>query len=136
MLGNLVANLTDMKPGENPHFLAMINDAKRFVLNNRRIIEQAPLQAYSSALIFSPKKSVIRKQFEKQIPDWIKKLPAVQENWNPSLQALEGHSGLVTAVAFSRDGQLLASASFDKTVRLWDPTTGAPRGTLEGHSDW
>jgi WD40 repeat protein len=50
-------------------------------------------------------------------------------------RTLEGHSDAVRAVAFSPDGRLVASGSSDRTVRLWDPATGAVRRTLEGHSD-
>ena len=32
-----------------------------------------------------------------------------------------------------QDSKLLASASWDSTVRLWDPATGAALQTLDGH---
>ncbi|KAF1812022.1 hypothetical protein P152DRAFT_376468, partial [Eremomyces bilateralis CBS 781.70] len=38
------------------------------------------------------------------------------------------------AVAFALDGKMLASASGDKAVKLWDAGLGALQQTLEGHS--
>ncbi|KAF1962192.1 WD40 repeat-like protein, partial [Byssothecium circinans] len=47
---------------------------------------------------------------------------------------LEGHSDGVSSVAFSHDSARLASASGDKTVKIWDPSSGACLSTLKGHS--
>jgi WD40 repeat protein len=111
-----------------------LSDARRFILLNRSIIHKAPLQLYSSAIIFTPKESLIRKMFEKPIP-WISGLLKVPHAWNSELQKLEGHKRRVNAVAFSPDGQLLASASSDRTIVLWSPATGEFVQHLEGHSD-
>jgi len=43
-------------------------------------------------------------------------------------QTPEGHSGSVYAVTFSPNGNVLASASNDDKVRLWDVTVGITRG--------
>jgi len=47
------------------------------MLHNRSTIEEAPLQIYSSALIFTPEMSIIRKQFMEQVPMdlWVSKSP-------------------------------------------------------------
>ncbi|EGR47919.1 uncharacterized protein TRIREDRAFT_63240, partial [Trichoderma reesei QM6a] len=110
------------------------SDAHRFVLYNRRPIEIAPLQVYSSALVCSPTQSLVRKTFHREIPSWIQNRPAVEDNWSPCLQTLEGHASTVESVAFSTDLMQIASGSGDRTIKVWDITTGACIQTLEGHT--
>jgi WD40 repeat protein len=47
---------------------------------------------------------------------------------------LQGHSHGVHALAVLPDGRL-ASASYDKTIRVWRPSTGVCEAVLE-HTDW
>lgn len=42
-----------------------------------------------------------------------------------NMRKLNGHTDWVVAVAFSPNGNLLASASFDSTVRIWNPADGS-----------
>jgi WD40 repeat protein len=50
-------------------------------------------------------------------------------------RVLAGHIDRVVAFAIASDGAWLASASWDGTVRIWDPATGHHRHTLTGHTD-
>lgn len=69
--------------------------------------------------------------------------------WDPSeeyknIRTLPGHDHSVSAVRFvpsgaagaPASGNLLVSASRDKTLRIWDVTTGYCVKTLRGHGDW
>jgi len=54
---------------------------------------------------------------------------------NLDLVTLEGHAGQVYSVAFSPDGERLATGSWDKTAKIWNVETGQEYLTLEGHAN-
>ncbi|OBQ21923.1 ribosome assembly protein 4, partial [Anabaena sp. AL93] len=55
------------------------------------------------------------------------------ENRALAVNTLKGHEGYVRSVGFSPDGKKLASGSKDKTIKIWDVTTGKVLNTLKGH---
>jgi len=50
--------------------------------------------------------------------------------------SMSGHAEAVLSVAFSPDGQRLASGSGDTTVRIWDIFTQTPEFTCKSHTNW
>lgn len=52
----------------------------------------------------------------------------VKERW-------EYRRDRVSSIAFSPDGKTIASGSYDKTVRVWDVTTGEVMAKIQGHSE-
>uniref|UniRef100_A0A8D1T0U6 Notchless protein homolog 1 n=1 Tax=Sus scrofa TaxID=9823 RepID=A0A8D1T0U6_PIG len=58
--------------------------------------------------------------------------------WSPAedkkpLARMTGHQALINQVLFSPDSRIIASASFDKSIKLWDGRTGKYLASLRGH---
>ncbi|KAI9894302.1 MAG: pre-mRNA-splicing factor prp46 [Vezdaea aestivalis] len=70
--------------------------------------------------------SLIRKQAVQQAP------PEWHAPWK-LIRVISGHLGWVRALAVEPDNQWFASGSGDRTIKIWDMTTGSLRLTLTGH---
>jgi WD40 repeat protein len=49
------------------------------------------------------------------------------------LRLIRGHAGTVADVAFSPDGTVIVTGSYDGTARTWEVATGQPLVTFAGH---
>ncbi|KAI3576339.1 hypothetical protein IWW34DRAFT_808243 [Fusarium oxysporum f. sp. albedinis] len=96
----------------------LVKDALRFIRTHFSIIDEAPLQVYSSAIVFSPTNSIN---------------PASSSTggtvriWNLQTgecdEVLKYPSPTGKAFAFSRDSKVLLTASGNQFVRIWKTQT-------------
>ncbi|WAO86263.1 NACHT domain-containing protein [Fusarium falciforme] len=110
----------------------LVEDALRFMRFHQVGIENYPLQVYSAALIFSPSKSLIRQIFQNEEPRDILLKPHTGDYWSSVFSAFEGHDADVVAMSSSSGpkGTVVASASTDGTIKVWDANTGECFHTL------
>ncbi len=113
----------------------------RLTLNGYRDYEQSIdlLARHTSRIVakLEPSElSILPEPAKAPIPEVLARIPPPPESMYVAApdfvldRTLKGHSGWVTAVAFSADGQRLASGSWDQTVKFWDVATGQGLGTI------
>lgn len=110
-----------------------LQDTSRFLRRHFNLVAQWPLQIYSSALIFSPKSSILRSENLSKLPTYFRVLPDVGDDWEYLLHTM--YTERVWCVSFSPDGKQFASGSSSGSIKLWNATTGDCKLTLRiGHS--
>ncbi|KAL7797000.1 hypothetical protein V8C43DRAFT_329359 [Trichoderma afarasin] len=111
----------------------LLQDANRFILSFRPAIQEAPLQIYNSALVFSPTNSIVQKTFESNRPTFIKQMPQVDSDWSACVQTLEltGYGDRLPGLIFLSNGKLMTSRRFTGYVEIWDLKTASCLYELE-----
>ncbi|KIJ48355.1 hypothetical protein M422DRAFT_247686, partial [Sphaerobolus stellatus SS14] len=111
-------------------------DAIKFIRMTSPVIEEGTPHLYLSAFNFIPENSILYKHFSAFFSQRARVSTSQEAQW-PALEVtLTGHTSMVTSVAFSPDGQRVASGSDDKTIRIWNAHTGElVSGPFEGHTN-
>jgi WD40 repeat protein len=108
--------------------------ARRYLYASRMILAQRADQEDQPGRVLQLLRSVVPETPDQEDPrgwEW----HHLWRKYQGEHFRLRGHTAAVTAVAFNPDDTLLASASADRTVKLWDLNTGKVRFTLKGHTD-
>jgi len=96
---------------------------------------EAWLEVLRAAKQLPPPSVIFQVDNEKRVIDTLKKARLENQHTYQERNRLQEHKDLVLGIAFSPDGNTIATASADKTVKLWN-RQGKLLQTLEEHKDW
>ena len=96
----------------------------------------APLQAYASALMFSPRESLIRQIYENQRFTDMKLHNPPELAWSPCIRTLESHGSYCNSLRLTHNDQRVVACLTSGIIEVWDVVTGecwtrTPLGTRD-----
>ncbi|KAL8743050.1 MAG: hypothetical protein Q9190_004551 [Brigantiaea leucoxantha] len=125
----------DLNASHTEGFLGLIREMHRLLQLHRLTQSPAEVKAKNS-LLFCPSNSIIRQRLiAREYPE-LTAPPFMEQRWSNVVHTMRGHSDYVRCCAYSYDGKLLASASDDGSVRIWNTITGKAQYVFEQFSGW
>lgn len=102
-----------------------------------QLVLRGVLQGHSdwvTAIAINPENPdvIVSSSRDKSLIIW--KLTRKDESYGLPYRRLTGHNHFIQDLAISSDGQFALSASWDKTVRLWDLNAGVTTRSFIGHT--
>ncbi|KIJ08710.1 hypothetical protein PAXINDRAFT_172813 [Paxillus involutus ATCC 200175] len=111
---------------------ALLEDAERLVLLYREPISQCALHVYHTAITFAPSSSAIYTKFKHEAGTSFTITHNQDDEWVPYQYAID--LGSINSVAFSPDGNIVATAGDNHGVQLWNVVTGGNVASLGDRS--
>ncbi|KZP29382.1 hypothetical protein FIBSPDRAFT_216561 [Athelia psychrophila] len=124
-----------MDPKSELH--AFAQDGISFLGTFAGVVTKSVPHIYLSCIPFAPRSSILKQRYSSVVQKTLVVQIGLQEKWPPCQQVIVVNRNLVLSVAFSPDGQRIASGSADNSICIWDAESGALRaGPFAGHTDW
>src|SRR6266702_502286 len=114
---------------------AFINDASAFVRYFGIAMAKSAPHIYLFTLPFAPSPSFVSAHYSSTFPRMLRVERGRLSYWPSSEMVISNVGGGVFSIAPSPDGQRIASSSHDRTIRVWNATTGETEaGPFTGHT--
>jgi len=103
-----------------------LRDASSFITSSHEAIERSAPHIYLSALPFTPKSSLVYQTFS----SYLTGIPVIETCGidradKHCIMVLARQASSISSIAYSPDGNIIASCSREQKVRLWDSRSGA-----------
>src|SRR6266550_1689097 len=124
-LEKLIMQMIEMDTSKRPASIAAIKQELQTISTQQLVSKTNPLQARLPYAYQPPTKPRLLQRLNAQKP----------QPQKTTRYICSGHTSRVTAVAWSPRGTYIATASFDKAVRIWDTAHGSSTISYRGHWD-
>lgn len=115
----MIPQLIAVQENECPRLCDLLKDLRRFFRTSFTVVDQYPLQLYSSLRYAVPSTSPMQPIFTGSTPEWMSQFPDSSSGWDHHQNVLEGHEASILAAAFSPDSKYMVSLSKDGNMRVW-----------------